>query len=413
MAARRLASILLTRANSRVAVVLAVAVSLASMALMGCGSSGSSGSSTHSAGVKGPSEVAAAPVSTAGPNPFTATVGKDTAGVKPPAAAVGSTGGLARYSADLPGLYGGTRNHSSCDAVKLVNYLEQAPGKAAAWATTLGIQRAQIRDYVSGLTDVLLRTDTRVTNHGYVNGVANPIQSVLEAGTAVLVDKYGRPVVKCYCGNPLTPPVLYTTPTYTGPLWTDFSATHITIINQSTTIIKIFTLYDPTNGMTYSRTPGLHGHDGPYTGSSTSTTTPSPTSPGTSPTQPSPTGAENPSVSLSPNPVTQGGTVTLSASGFAPGANLQITVNRPDGVVEHYPLKAGGDGTATYSFTNAGANAPLGTYNVTVANTATSAQASASTTVVAPPTSNTSAPPSSNTSTSTTTTETTTAATTT
>ena len=44
-----------------------------------------------------------------------------------------------------------------------VFFLEQNPNKAAAWATTLGIQTTQIRDYVSGLTAVLLRTDTRVT----------------------------------------------------------------------------------------------------------------------------------------------------------------------------------------------------------------------------------------------------------
>jgi hypothetical protein len=366
---------------------------VAAMGLFGCGGSGTSAQAT---GVKGPSEVAAAPVSTPGANPFTATVGKDMPGVTPPTAAVGSAGGLASYKADLPGLYGGTRNHRSCDAIKLVNYLEQNPGKAAAWAGTLGIQTSQIRGYVSGLTDVFLRTDTRVTNHGYVNGVADPIQSVLEAGTAVFVDRYGRPVVKCYCGNPLTPPVLYTAPVYTGPLWNDFSAAHITIINQSTTIINVFTLYDPTNGMLYTKTPGLHGRNGPYIGPSTGTTTqpttPSPNSTGSTPTQPPAPGptTERPSVSLSPNPVTQGDTVTLSASGFAPGASLEITVNRPDGVVEHYPLSARADGTGTYIFTNAGANAPLGTYNVTVANSATSAQASASIDVVAPPTSTTS-----------------------
>jgi hypothetical protein len=56
-------------------------------------------------------------------------------------------------------------------------------------------------------------------------------------------------------------------------------------------------------------------------------------------------------------------------------------------VVEHYPLSAGSDGTGAYTFSNAAGNAPLGTYNVTVANLATGAQASASVTVVAPPTS--------------------------
>ena len=82
----------------------------------------------------------------------------------------------------------------------------------------------------------------------------------------------------------------------------------------------------------------------------------------------------------------QGDTVTLSASGFAPGAALQITVNRPDGVVEHYPLSAGPDGSGTYTFSNAAGNAPLGTYGVTVTNTASGASASGSIDVVAPPT---------------------------
>ena len=313
----------------------------------------------------------------------------------PPAAAGSSSGGPVSYSAGLPGLYGGTRNYATCDALKLVNFLEHNRRKAAAWAAGLGIRTSQIRDYVSGLTDVILRTDTRVTNHGYVNGFADPIQSVLEAGTAVFVDKYGRPVVKCYCGNPLSPPVLYTAPTYTGPLWTGFSTTHITIIEQTTTIINKFTLYDPANGKTFTRTPGVHGHDGPYLGSSTTTptqpppTTSAPTGTGSTPTQPSPPAkpAENPSVSLSPNPVTQGDTVTLTASGFAPGASLQITVSRPDGVVEHYPLSAGSDGSGTYTFSNAAGNAPLGTYNLTVTNPASGANASGSIEVVAPPTS--------------------------
>ena len=353
----------------------------------------------------------AAPVSSAGSNPFTPKVGSDKAGIRPPAAAAGSSGGPVSYSGSLPGLYGGTRNYSSCDAAKLIDFLEHDPGKAGAWASTLGIQTTQIRDYVSGLTDVILRTDTRVTNHGYVNGFANPIQSVLQAGTAVLVNKYGQPVVKCYCGNPLTPPVLYSNPVYTGPLWAGFSTTQITIIQQSTTIIDTYTLYDPGTGMEFRRPSGILGHDGPYiTSPSTRTSTqsqpptttspgpsPTPTNPGSTPTQTAPptqttspaAPTENPSVSLSPNPVFQGDTVSLTASGFAPGASLQITVNRPDGVVEHYPLSAGPDGRGTYTFSNAAGNAPLGTYNVTVSNPASGASASASITVQPPPTTTT------------------------
>ncbi len=257
-------------------------------------STSTSAATLAAAGVKGPSEVSASAVSTAGANPFTPKVGTDTPGVTPPAAAASPSGGPATYSASLPGLYGGTRNYRTCDAEKLVSFLESNPAKAAAWAATLGIQTSQIRDYVSGLTDVILRTDTRVTNHGYVNGVADPIQSVLEAGTAVFVDKYGTPVVKCYCGNPLTPPVLYSAPVYTGPLWVGFSTTQITIIQQSTTIINNYTLYDPSNGMTFTRTPGVHGHDGPYMGASTGTTTQQ--SPATSTAAPTGTGPSSPSL---------------------------------------------------------------------------------------------------------------------
>ena len=377
-----------------------VAVLLAVAGLAGCGSSGggSTTSSTSASGVTGSSEVVAAPVSTAGNNPFTPKVGNDRPGVRPPASASSSSGGPVSYNSSLPGLYGGTRNYSSCDKPRLVTFLEQNPAKASAWATTLGIQTTQISKYVSRLTDVILRTDTRVTNHGYVNGVADPIQSVLEAGTAVLVDQYGRPVVKCYCGNPLTPPVLYSSPVYTGPLWVGFSTTNITIIQQSVTIINQFTLYDPSTGMEFKRSP--NGHDGPYinvvppTGSQSSTSTSTTT--GSTPTPPPPSSSstttapsEHPSVSLSPNPVVQGNTVTLSASGFAPGASLDITVNRPDGVVEHYPLTAGADGSGTYTFSNAAGNAPLGTYNVTVTNPTTGASASGSVDVIQPPKSTT------------------------
>jgi Fic/DOC family len=370
-----------------------VAAVLAAFAVAGCG--GSSSSSKTVAGVKGSSEVVASPISTAGVNPFTPSVGTDKRGLKPPARAASTSGGPATYVASLPGLYGGTRNYKTCNARKLVTFLQQNPAKATAWASTLGISTTDIHRYVSGLTPVLLRTDTRVTNHGYLNGVADPIQSVLEAGTAVFVNQYGEPVVKCYCGNPLTPPERLSAPVYTGPLWASFTTIKITIIEQSPTIINTYTLYDPNTGTEFRRTSGLHGHDGPYIniGPSQNPTpgrpsTPSQTSTGgsSSPapqtnTQP----AENPSVSLSPNPVVQGATVTLSASGFAPGASLQITVNRPDGVVEHYPLTAGRDGSASYTFSNAAGNAPLGAYNVTVTDLATGASGSGSVDVVAPP----------------------------
>src|SRR4051812_47852014 len=353
----------------------------ATIAVTACGDSSSKSATT--AGTTGASEVMAEPVSSAGDNPFTAPAGKDMKGVEPPAGAVGM-GGPASYRGGLPGLYGGTRNYATCDAEKLVVFLEQNPDKAAAWAGTLGIPVRTIRRYVFKLTPVLLRTDTRVTNHGYVNGRATPIQSVLQAGTAVFVTHYGEPVIKCYCGNPLTPPTLYRTPTYVGPRWHGFGSNHITIINRSITIIDTFTLYDPRTGTTFKRPAGTSGGSDTTSGQdlpqqmdpSTTPSTPPPTQqppPDTTPSQQ----AEHPAADFSPNPGHQGDTFTLSVSGFRPGASVDVTLVRPDGHVEHYPISIGGDGGGSYTFTNT-QGVITGTYNATATNPATGATAHAS-----------------------------------
>lgn len=360
-----------TGAARRTRLVIALAALVVwGLALAGCGSSSSQ------SGIRGPSEVTAEPVSTSQANPFTASVGNDRKGLRPPAAAASSSGGPATYVASTPGLYGGTRNYKTCNASQLISFLQANPGKAAAWASTLGIQPRQIAAYVNGLTSVLLRTDTRVTNHGYVDGHATSLQSLLEAGTAVMVDQYGRPVVKCYCGNPLTPPMLLSAPTYTGPIWAGFSTTNITIIQQSTTIIQKFILYDPDNGMIFTRTPGANGTDGPYQQAPSSMTNPTPSPSGSAPASGAPS-SENPSVSLSPNPVTEGDTVTLSGSGFLPNKSLQIVVNQPGGGSAQFSTSSDGQGNVAYTFPNSGSSA-TGTYTVTVTDTETGRSASAS-----------------------------------
>jgi hypothetical protein len=359
----------------------ACAALVAAIALAACG--GDTAKVATSAGVKGASEITAEPVSSAGANPFTGPAGHDVQGVKPPPAAV-STNGPSTYRGGLPGLYGGTRDYATCDAGKLINFLEHNPSKATAWAGTLNIRVTSIRTYIHHLTPVLLRTDTRVTNHGYVNGQANPLQSVLQAGTAVFVNRYGEPVVKCYCGNPLTPPILYREPVYIGPRWGGFSSTHITIIKQSITVINIFTLYDPDTGITFKRPAGTSGGND----SSTSQNLPPQMNPSTTPSTPPPTQQapqptpqqqqqENPRADFSPNPGQQGDTFTLAAFGFRPGSHVDVTLVRPDGHVEHYPISIGGDGGGSYTFTNT-ANVVTGTYNATVTNPATGATAHAS-----------------------------------
>lgn len=199
-------------------------------------------------------EVTREPVNTAGANPFMPSVGTDAPDVASPTANGGT------FRGDTPGLYGGTRDNRTCDAAKLTGFLDSHPGQAAAWASVLNVRTTEIDSYVSTLTPVLLRSDTQVTNHGYVNGRATVVNSVLQAGTAVFVDRYGAPVVRCYCGNPLTAPTLVTSPVYVGPTWVSFNQTNITVVQNTTTVVNDYTLVDPWKNRPFNRTGGYdHG----------------------------------------------------------------------------------------------------------------------------------------------------------
>lgn len=160
-----------------------------------------------------------------------------------------------------PGLYGGTRNASTCDRDQLVAFLQANPAKARAWAGVLGVRTADIETYVDGLTPVLLQRDTRVTNHGFRNGRATPTQSILQAGTAVLVDEYGVPRVKCNCGNPLLEPqALRSRPRYTGTRWPTFSPANVLVVNADVQV-SIFILVDVDGGEPIRRPAGTKGEE--------------------------------------------------------------------------------------------------------------------------------------------------------
>ena len=129
----------------------------------------------------------------------------------------------AAVTGDTPGLYGGTRS-DTCNAEGIRTYLGGEPGEGAGVGDRHGgLPLAQVGPFLASLTPVTLRTDTAVTNHGFKDGVATPFQSVLQAGTAVLVDPQGLPRVRCYCGNPLGEPDQQTSARYTGAAWDGFS----------------------------------------------------------------------------------------------------------------------------------------------------------------------------------------------
>lgn len=176
------------------------------------------------------------------------------------------------------GLFGGTQKASQCDKAKLIAFLNNNPDKAAGWARVQGITTTEIASFVNSQTQLILRSDTRVTNHGWENGQITAFQSVLQSGTAVLVNNYGMPTVKCYCGNPLTAPSNSSRVTYKGPTWKGWNPQSITIIEQNVTVINDFTVVNVYTGQPFGRPAGTDGaQDGPAPDTPDVTTSPTPT----------------------------------------------------------------------------------------------------------------------------------------
>ena len=194
-------------------------------------------------GGRGGGEVFLEAASAEGPSPFTAAVdpavpassvvAAPVAGpVAAPSSGVVPVSGMAPAPGSPP--YGGSGDDRVCDRGQLIGFLTSQPARAAAWAGVLGVAVDQIPTYVRSLTPTVLLYDTRVTNHGYAGGRATPRQSVLQAGTAVLVDAAGNPVVRCRCGNPLLPPVVVA-PTTVGTPWPGYDAGTLVAVSQGVT----------------------------------------------------------------------------------------------------------------------------------------------------------------------------------
>ena len=187
---------------------------------------------------------------------------------------VGSSGGE-------PGLYGGTQDQSTCDRQQLIDFLTDPANaaKAEAWAGVQAITVSAIPDFIESLTPLRLRFDTRVTNHGFRDGRATTLQSVLQAGTAVLVDARGVPRVRCACGNPLLEPqATASAPTFTGTPWAGFTPagiTRITVVQDIDVFVVTNIVDDRSTDTTFTRPPGTDGGDDqPGSGGTTTTTSP-------------------------------------------------------------------------------------------------------------------------------------------
>ena len=222
-----------------------------------------------------PGEVFLEPAESSGENPFSpnsfvptqptppADSGPPPAPAPPPNSEPGT---IPSVDGSEPGVFGGTMNQTTCDAEGLITFLGQDPDRAGAWAGVVKIAADDIPAFIRDLTPVLLRADTRVTDHRYVDGSVAPRQAVLEQGTAVLVNKFGEPTVRCYSGNPLLAPIATpVAPRYVGPAqytpptgangapavgltrgegWPGFTPTTIVVIARASAIIDVFRLWN-------------------------------------------------------------------------------------------------------------------------------------------------------------------------
>lgn len=177
-------------------------------------------------------------------------------------------------SGAAPGLYGGTEILNTCDRDALIGFMTENLDEATAWAGVQGIDVDDIPAFIGDLTDVILQVDTRVTNHGFRNGQANPINSVLQAGTAVLVDTFGIPRVRCFCGNPLAPAIaLATDVTVRGNPWAGFDLGS-TVVVQGIEEVLGFDLDDILGSLRFIKPIGSVATPPPPTSTtSTSSTT--------------------------------------------------------------------------------------------------------------------------------------------
>lgn len=203
------------------------------------------------------------PLAAEGPDPFTASTATvplavtRSAQATPPAQnsplpGVGpaAPAGPRTVSGGTPGLYGGAARVGSCDVERQIGYLTADPARERAFARAEGIPEASVPGYLRRLTPVVLRADTRVTNHGYRDGGAARFQSVLQAGTAVLVDDRGLPRVRCACGNPLRPPAAQegaasmARHTGGGGAWPGYRPAEVVVVTPAPRAVTSITIVD-------------------------------------------------------------------------------------------------------------------------------------------------------------------------
>ncbi|MFE2598829.1 DUF6777 domain-containing protein [Streptomyces sp. NPDC059396] len=237
----------------------------------GCGGDGGGQAGPQS------NELYFQPVMDRGPDPFTEStaIAPPRTGTKSRAVASPQPRGGDSYNAhnenssgrtaralpgSTPGLYSGTQANASCDVDRQLGLLTEEPAKAAAFAKGARVSRDSVTRFLHGLTPVFLRADVRMTNHAYRGGAPVEFQSVLQAGTPVLVDSHGLPRVRCTSGSPLRPPIVAQgSMIHRGTPWRGYRPERVVVIDRTTQPLSSLILVDMASREWIERLTGTRG----------------------------------------------------------------------------------------------------------------------------------------------------------